>query len=123
MREIEGFEYIRLMNTIEGIDIPTFEKICKLKEGESFDNYTLKMKLSVLDKIDTNGLFLFDSSTNQRIMVECVRKYYDINSNCNTCGSIITFLDNDNLYEFSNCSVCHLCALKANKLNKLKKIN
>lgn len=102
MDTIEIFEYLKERNTIQGIDIEDLKELLMAPyDGSNNKSYkNLKTRM-----INDDFILLFDKDKNTSILLECVKKYYNLENS--VCSRIKKELDtyNDNQ---SNCINCHL---------------
>ena len=105
---MEGFEYIKNKNTIEGINLNSLEK---LVTNKSYNQYTVK-------KIINNSIIAYDSNKGKICMVNCVKNYYELREDMD-CNEIKRELFDS--YSDCNCDKCHLKAIELWKKQKLTK--
>ena len=120
---IEGFEYINLINTIEGISVSTFNKLLR-DANNVFGDYSIKYTNSEPSNVELNGIIIFDKGAGKRISVCCVKNYYHmvqticpsiqekISSECINC--------NCDCY-ISDCKDCHKACISLEKLGIIKR--
>ena len=120
----EAVEYLKSKDTIENIPVYCLGNLLQLNKGESYQDYKLKnlmrnkglvfRKRIINDKNEEEGKIIF---------VECVKKYYNLPSNCTSCNDITSdFLKIGDSYSVENCIECHRkCLDLFNKKELMKK--